>query len=52
MTANNQASVWQMMLMDFEERASFWLREMHSIEPSGILDEDFEKVFLKISSER
>lgn len=49
---NGPMNVWQLMLMDFENRASFWLRELHSTEPNGILDDGFEKEFLKISTER
>lgn len=52
MSASGQMNVWQSMLMDFENRASYWLRELHSTEPNGILDDGFEKEFLKISSER
>lgn len=42
----------QKMLSDFEERATYWLNEMHFYEPNLIFDEEFERMFLNFSNER
>lgn len=52
MTANGRIALWQKMLLDFDERAEFWLNEMYLAEPNSLFDKEFEKIFLKVSSDR
>lgn len=53
MSVNGQSmDLWKKMLLDFDQRAEFWLEEMHSAKQICLFDNEFEKIFLKISTDR
>lgn len=50
MSVNDGQNLWKDMLIDFQERAAFWLRKMHT--RTDVADDKFQEMFLRAINNR